>query len=147
MVLKIVYDQVSILFTGDIEKEAERYLVRKLPLSDISSTILKAPHHGSKNSGSSAFLRAVRPEVTVISTRRQSWYPMPAPSTLKRLEALPTRIYRTDLHGAVTITTDGKSYRISTWADERQKSLLKRIFSLSRISLRILLQQVHINRL
>ncbi|MGA1791811.1 MAG: DNA internalization-related competence protein ComEC/Rec2, partial [bacterium] len=135
MVLRIVYDEVSILFTGDIEKEAERHLVKKLRPSDLSSTILKAPHHGSKNSGSSSFLNAVRPEITVISTRKQSWYPMPAPSTMKRLEALPTRIYRTDLEGAVTITTNGKSYQISTWADERQKSLLKRAFNLFGISL------------
>ena len=134
MVLRIVYDEVSILFTGDIEKEAERYLVKKLLPYELSSTILKAPHHGSKNSCSSAFLNPVRPEVTIISTRKQSWYPMPAPSTIKRLEALPTRIYRTDLHGAVTLSTDGKSYRISTWANDRQKSILMGLCHTPRVS-------------
>ena len=128
MVLKIIYDSVSILFTGDIEKEAERYLVKYLQKEVLASTILKVPHHGSKNSNSLVFLEAVQPEVSVISTRQTSWYPLPAPSALKRLEALPTRIYRTDRDGAITLLTDGKGYHITTWIDYQTAKLLLRCF-------------------
>ncbi|MGA1841242.1 MAG: DNA internalization-related competence protein ComEC/Rec2 [bacterium] len=117
LVLKIIYDRVSILFTGDIEKEAERYLVKYLPEGDLASTILKVPHHGSKNSNSVVFLKGVNPEVSIISTRQTSWYPLPAPSALKRLEALPTRMYRTDRNGVITLSTDGKEYGITTWME------------------------------
>ncbi|MGA1842471.1 MAG: ComEC/Rec2 family competence protein [bacterium] len=128
LVLKIVYDNVSILFTGDIEKEAERYLVKYLPDGDLASTILKVPHHGSKNSNTVGFLKAVQPEASILSTRQTSWYPLPAPSSLKRLEALSTRIYRTDRDGAITLSTDGKGYSISTWMEYQTAKPLLRWF-------------------
>jgi competence protein ComEC len=128
MVLKIIYDNISILFTGDIEKEAERYLVKYLPKGNLASTILKVRHHGSKNSNSVMFLKAVKPEVSVLSTRQTSWYPLPAPSALKRLETLPTRIYRTDRVGAVTLSTDGNEYHINTWMDYQTAKPLFRWF-------------------
>jgi competence protein ComEC len=128
MVLKIIYDNVSILFTGDIEKEAERYLVKYLPKGDLASTILKVPHHGSKNSNSIMFLKAVNPEISVLSTRQNSWYPLPAPSAIKRLEALPTRIYRTDHDGAITLYTDGKEYHITTWMEYQTAQPFLRYF-------------------
>jgi len=128
MVLKIVYGEISILFTGDIEKEAERYLVKKLPKGTLSSTILKSPHHGSKNSNSLLFMEAVKPEVTVISTRQSSWHPLPAPSTIKRMETLPSRIYRTDRDGTITLSTDGKGYCIQTWLEYQSLMPVLRIF-------------------
>jgi competence protein ComEC len=128
MVLKIIYDNVSILFTGDIEKEAERYLVKYLQKEDLASTILKVPHHGSKNSNSVMFLKAVQPETSVLSTRQTSWYPLPAPSALKRLETLSTRIYRTDCDGAITLSTDGKEYHITTWIEYQTALPLLRWF-------------------
>jgi competence protein ComEC len=128
MVLKIIYDNVSLLFTGDIEKETERYLIKYLPEGNLVSTILKVPHHGSKNSNSLLFLKAVQPKVSVLSTRQTSWYPLPAPSALKRIEALPTRIYRTDHDGAITLSTDGKEYYISTWMEYQTAKPLLRWF-------------------
>ena len=125
MVLKIVYDEVSILFTGDIEKEAERYLIQKIPARSLAATILKAPHHGSKNSNTELFIKTVRPKVTVISSRQSSWYPLPAPSTLKRLKAFPTEIFRTDLDGAIYLSTDGKNYHMHTWQESQAPFLLR----------------------
>jgi len=63
MVLKLVYGKVSILFTGDIEEAAEKRLVESLPEDELASTMLKASHHGSKNSSSALFLNAVKPAI------------------------------------------------------------------------------------
>ncbi|MGA1844142.1 MAG: DNA internalization-related competence protein ComEC/Rec2, partial [bacterium] len=129
MVLKVTFHDVSLLFTGDIEKEAERYLVDRLPEGVLASTVLKAPHHGSKHSGTLPFLRAVSPRITVLSTRRNSWYPLPAPSTIKRIQSLPTMIYRTDLHGAITLHTNGATCLVTTWEEsQRQTPLLKSLY-------------------
>jgi len=127
MVLKITYDRVSTLFTGDIEREAEGYLIEKCPNGFLASTILKSPHHGSKNSNTERFIKAARPEMTVISGRQSSWYPLPAPSALKRLETFPTKIFRTDLDGAIFISTNGKKYHVHTW-QELQIPLFLRIY-------------------
>ncbi|MGA1842468.1 MAG: hypothetical protein ACMUIU_17780 [bacterium] len=68
----------------------------------------------------------MNPEVSVISTRQTSWYPLPAPSALKRLEALQTRIYRTDNDGAITLSTDGEEYQITTWMEyQKAKPVIK----------------------
>ena len=54
----------KVLLTGDIEKEGESLLLgEKLKRADV----LKAAHHGSKNSTSEEFLKLVRPELTIIS--------------------------------------------------------------------------------
>lgn len=113
VVLKITYGHVSFLFPGDAERQAESYLVRKFG-GRLRATVLKAPHHGSKTSSTAAFLRAVRPEVTVISCGRGNRYGHPHPGTLARLGRIGTKIYRTDLDGSVDITTDGRTYRVET---------------------------------
>ncbi|MBN2372767.1 DNA internalization-related competence protein ComEC/Rec2 [bacterium] len=134
LVLKIVYDRISILFTGDIEKEAEGFLVQNIGKGELASTILKAPHHGSKYSCSQEFLMAVNPDTAVISTRNISWYPFPDPATIERMENIGITIYRTDKDGAVTISTDGKQFVTDTWLKNQNASsildgLVKSIFN------------------
>lgn len=112
--IKIVYQQFSALLAADLEQEAEARLLQhgdRLP-----STMLKAGHHGSKTSSTAEFLRAVRPAVTLISCG-PSTFIHPAPETLARLAAARTRVYRTDLHGALTVRSQGTRYQVSTFKD------------------------------
>jgi competence protein ComEC len=64
IVLRLGYGEVSFLFTGDAEKEAEKILLNQKTL--LKSTILKVGHHGSNTSSSPEFVKAVKPEVAVI---------------------------------------------------------------------------------
>jgi competence protein ComEC len=77
LVLKLIYGSVSFLFTGDIEQEAEAFLVQTG--RDVSATVLKVPHHGSRTSSSEAFLQAVSPRIAVFSVQRESRFGHPAP--------------------------------------------------------------------
>jgi competence protein ComEC len=106
LVLRCQYGSRSILFPGDIEGVAEKELVQ-LSGSDIASTVLVAPHHGSKTSSTDVLLAATDPEFVVISAGWNNRFGFPHPSVLKRYQNHGCRIYRTDLNGAVTITTDG----------------------------------------
>jgi competence protein ComEC len=108
IVMRLVYGDISFLFTGDLEKEGEE---RVLP-SVRSSTVLKVGHHGSSTSTSDEFLRAVNPQVAVISVGKRNRYRHPSSSTMQRLLAAGVKVYRTDENGAVTVRTDGKSYAI-----------------------------------
>ena len=110
VVAKLVYGQVSFLFTGDMEKQAERDILDK----DLGSTILKVGHHGSRSSTSAHFLRKVNPEAAVISLGVNNDYGHPHEITLKKLEKAKVKVYRTDLQGTIQVITDGKQYQIKT---------------------------------
>jgi len=112
LVLKISYQQVSFLFTGDIEWEAEKDLLEFG--EKLQSTILKVPHHGSRNSSSDPFLQMVSPQAAIFSARKYGNLIFPHPETLARYQNLPCRIYRTDLDGAITVVTDGVNFIITS---------------------------------
>ena len=106
--LKLGYGKASFLFTGDCGLKCEDKLMEK---KGISADILKVSHHGSKHSTSNEFLKKVKPKLAVISVGKNS-YGHPANETLERLNAAGIDILRTDLDGAVVITTDGESYSL-----------------------------------
>ena len=118
-VLKLSYGAISFLFASDIEKEAEEYLVRKYG-NKLRSTILKVPHHGSKTSSTTRFINAVNPEVAVISAGFLNRFHHPAKKVIERYKKNSVVIYRTDLDGAITITTDGLKYKITTYIPSRE---------------------------
>jgi competence protein ComEC len=111
IVARLTYGSFSVLLTGDAEAPTEAFL---LGLPDLRATVLKVAHHGSRHSSDAAFLARVSPEVAVIQVSATNSYGHPAPQTLERLEAAGARIYRNDLHGTVTITSDGASYGVRT---------------------------------
>ena len=108
VVLRLVHGQVSFLLTADIEKEAEAWLTRST--HNLASTVLKAPHHGSRTSTSPIFLSAVRPAAAVISVGASNRYGHPHPEVKARLEATvgPDRLYTTAERGNIEFTTDGR---------------------------------------
>jgi competence protein ComEC len=113
LVLKLVYGGVSFLFTGDIEQEAEGFLLQTG--RDVGATVLKAPHHGSRTSSSEAFVQGVKPRVAVFSVPRDSRFGHPYPAVVERYRLLDALVFRTDEHGAITIRTDGQSVRIEPY--------------------------------
>lgn len=112
VVIRVTYNSFAMLFTGDSEQETERRLLAEQ--TDLSATILKVAHHGSKYSTTIAFLRAVQPKVAIISCGAANEYGHPAQRTLDRLKSVVQALHRTDLEGTITIYTDGASYRIET---------------------------------
>jgi competence protein ComEC len=116
LVLKLTYGAVSVLFTGDIEQEAESFMLQSG--EDLRATILKVPHHGSRTSSTEPFVRAVNPSVAVISVQRDSRFGHPHPLVVERYMTLGAHIFRTDAHGAITIRTDGRSLWVEPYIGE-----------------------------
>ncbi|MEW6096220.1 MAG: DNA internalization-related competence protein ComEC/Rec2 [bacterium] len=116
VVVKIVYNKISFLFTGDIENKPE---TRLLPFKDIlSSTVLKVPHHGGKNSYYPKFINLVNPKIGVIEVGRNNQFNLPDKQVLKNYEKRGTKIYRTDKHGAVIVSTNGEKTWVKTMVRE-----------------------------
>ena len=121
LVLKIESNNASILFTGDIETEAEENLTR---LGNwLKSDIIKVPHHGGRTSSSTGFIQTVSPQTAVISVGRNNPYKHPHPETLKRYEDEGVRVFRTDTNGAVTIISKANTYEVKTYGDSRLKKV------------------------
>ncbi|MEM2964344.1 MAG: ComEC/Rec2 family competence protein [Candidatus Bathyarchaeia archaeon] len=110
LVIKMVYGQVSFLFTGDVGSEVESHLTR----FNIDVDVLKVAHHGSVAGTSRRFLQATTPLVALISVGAENPYGHPDQETLSRLASAGAAVYRTDRHGTVTVSTDGDSFLVST---------------------------------
>jgi competence protein ComEC len=108
VVLRLVYNETSFLFTGDIFQEAEREILHQG--YKLNSPVLKVAHHGSSTSSSSPFLAAVDPQVAVICVGEDNPFGHPNEETLARLreKVSEDRIYLTSEHGSITFTTDGE---------------------------------------
>ena len=87
------------LFTGNLEEKGEKDLLKQYP--DLEVDILKASQHGSKKSSSLAFLETLKPEFTLISVGKNNRTKLPHQETLTRLEAINSKVYRTDQQGAI----------------------------------------------
>ena len=111
LVVKVSFGNISFLFPGDIMIEAEKELV-KLSGADLGCDVLLAPHHGSRSSSSQLFLNRVQPEITVISAGWKNRFRFPHPAVLTAYQNHGCRIFRTDLNGAIIITTDGNQLTV-----------------------------------
>lgn len=113
-VIRLTWRDVSFLLAADIEKPAEDGLLASG--QDLRSTVLKVPHHGSRSSSTRAFLDAVRPSVSVVSSGKDNQFGHPAPDVVGRLDDYGP-VYNTAESGAVHFETDGARLWISTERD------------------------------
>ena len=107
LVLMLRFKNVSVLLVGDIEKEAEGWMLRKG--YSLKADILKVPHHGSSSSSSPIFLERVNPRCAILSVGERNIARLPHPEVLKRYKQLGIRLFRTDKQGAITVLTDGEN--------------------------------------
>ena len=78
VVARVDYGEASILFTGDLEEEAIQKLVQKFQgTAMLDSDIYLVGHHGSKNGSTLDMVRAITPEIAVLSfgdpDRQEAW--------------------------------------------------------------------------
>jgi competence protein ComEC len=111
IVVKLFYKNADFLFTGDIEKAAEKKLL--VWQNILQSDILKVSHHGSVTSTNLEFLDKVNPSIAVITVGKNN-FGHPSQNTIERLENRNIQIYRTDEDGTIIIRTNGQEYWIRT---------------------------------
>ena len=114
MVLELRHGDVSVVLTGDIGREVEREIVPLLDPAPI--VVLKMAHHGSLTSSDERFLDHLQPALAIVGAGRNNHFGHPAPRVLARYRARAIPVYRTDKHGQIDISTDGKTVNVSTFA-------------------------------
>lgn len=106
VVVRIVFNKNSFLFTGDISAKAEKQIVAS---ESVASNVLKVSHHGSKYSTSGVFLAAVSPAFAVISDGKNNSYGHPALEVLQILDKFGIKVLRTDQIGDIIIESNGNN--------------------------------------
>lgn len=110
LVLKIQNQDFSSLFTSDIDRELEKYLIEKFSLK---SDILKIAHHGSKYSSDFNFIKEVNPSLALIGVGANR-YGHPAGEVINEFKKLKIPIFRTDQDGTIYIFKKNNKFIVET---------------------------------
>lgn len=121
IVLKITYGETAFLFAGDAEIIAERAMLERG--ANLRANVLKAANHGGDKSTSSSFFRETAAENVVVSAAGAGGYP--GEEFVNLMEIAAVNLYRTDLHGDITCTSDGKTVAFSTEKEAKAEELFK----------------------
>lgn len=114
LVLKIVYGNTSVLMLGDVEAEAEQQLVARYG-SMLKSDVVKVAHHGSRSSSTAELVRVTHPKYSIVSCGRHNHFGHPHRSVLSRWLRSGAEVLRTDLAGAIILTSNGTTFRQLPW--------------------------------
>jgi hypothetical protein len=122
LVFSLSLGQVDFLLTGDMEREAEEWLVGSGLLEEHE--VLKLGHHGSRSSSSAAFLDVLQPLVALGGTGRDNRYGFPHASVSRRILRAGSRMFWSARHGTLRTCTDGWTLRAEQLVDGRVVSEL-----------------------
>lgn len=103
LVVLLRYAGRRLLFTGDLEAEGEASLLASAGAA-VRADVVKVPHHGSRTSSTPAFVAATAAGAAIVSCGPGNQFGFPAPAVLARWQESGARVWRTDLHGQVTVT-------------------------------------------
>lgn len=91
-------ENIKILFTGDISKNAEADLIKIYP--KIKVDILKVAHHGSNTSSSTVFLSAIDFKIAIAMNGYNNTFGFPHPAVISRFSSY--LLYNTSDFGTIT---------------------------------------------
>ena len=109
------YGDFSMVFTGDMPKEAEEAMLSAIKKEGQSPSvdIVKLAHHGSKTSSSPIFLAETKGSFALFSYGKNNRYGHPHKITLEKCSYFRLIPLETAKVGEIQIKTDGKKYKIS----------------------------------
>jgi len=113
-VLKVTAGAASVLLAADVEQKSEREMLMSVP-EKLRAQILLVPHHGSRTSSSAEFVTRVNPDIALVAAGFRNRFGHPKDDVLDRYRELGSRIYRTDLDGALLIETGSDAVKIQRY--------------------------------
>lgn len=117
-VVKISDGTTTLLLTGDITKRQEKQLLAHYP--NLQADILISPHHGSKTSSSSEFVKQLNPKFVVHSSVARANWQLPHPNVVSRYQHQGAQQFMTHQMGGIRLTVTNKNI-IPTTARAQRK--------------------------
>lgn len=103
---RLDYHDFSILFLGDLEKQAENDLLTSG--INLRATVLKVAHHGGRTSATSeTLLQVIKPKIAVVSADYPPKGGIPNMEVIERLKQYCSKVYWTGRDGALTVSSSG----------------------------------------
>ena len=118
LVLRVCLKDTCILLPGDLESQGEELLLASVPPEKLRATIVKAGHHGSRTSSSSAFVAATKPQHVVLCTGRHNTFNFPSAEVVARWREAGATLWDTAVHGEIRIVLDGEHVDVRPFRDE-----------------------------
>lgn len=103
---KLTYNKISFMFTGDMGYNDGEIEALNSGI-DLKSNVLKVGHHGSTYSSGRDFLRAVKPDYSVITTSNYTTTGHPHTASLNRLEYYSKKIFQSKTDGTILFQSNG----------------------------------------
>jgi competence protein ComEC len=107
LIAKLSDDQTDILITGDAEIEALQLAYEKYGAL-LKADILLVPHHGSDDALHINFLKAVDPEIALISAGDNPQYDASRKVVFEAMRLLEINIWRTKRDGRILVSYDSE---------------------------------------
>ncbi|MDD5580742.1 MAG: DNA internalization-related competence protein ComEC/Rec2 [Methylobacter sp.] len=119
-VLKIQSEHGAVLLTGDIEAEAESWLVKTYG-NDLKADVLIAPHHGSNTSSTITFLQAIQPAYVLIPAGYRNQFGHPHKDVLLRYRNIKAKSLNVADRGAIQINFRNTPFTLQTMRETESK--------------------------
>lgn len=119
-VLAIRIGEQQVLLTGDIERRAEAALLSK-HATTLFSTVLVAPHHGSRSSSAPAFVQATNPQYVVFTAGYRNRFHHPHPEVVQRYRQQGAELLASDVDGALRFELDGQLVRLERYRQQARR--------------------------
>jgi len=129
-VLRISYGDNTVLITGDIEKQVEKYLI--MNSADLEADILLVPHQGSKTSSTAKFIDAVKPSLALIAAGYLNHYGHPHPKVVERYQTRNIELLSTIDAGSIQLELS-----LTGWQLEPYRVSQKRFWQHRKITQRL----------
>lgn len=119
-VLHIQGQYHSALLPGDIGVKEEASLIGRSQ-EMLRAEVVVIAHHGSLTSSSSQFVQQVRAQHAIAQAGYLNRFAHPAPAVEKRWREALVRVWRTDMHGAVTAQSHATGLDVYSQSERRKR--------------------------
>ena len=113
LVLRLVYDELSVLLTSDIESDGEAVLLANNP--NLHAQVWQLNNSGADNANSAAFLDQLHPRLAILSIDANNVFALPDQTVVDSLAARGIPLLRTDELGSIELISDGKQMWWQSW--------------------------------
>nr|WP_259650699.1 MULTISPECIES: DNA internalization-related competence protein ComEC/Rec2 [unclassified Shewanella] len=127
----------SVLLSGDIEKRAEHRLLDKTheqATRRLKSTLLIAPHHGSKTSSTESFIDAVSPELVLFPAGYKNRYGFPNSEVVLRYHQRNISTLTSGEQGQISILFNQQTMKIRTYRSDFAPFWYNQVFRFGQIN-------------
>jgi hypothetical protein len=128
VVLRLDYDNIRVLFPGDLNKQGARHLTANPGFgAEADAHVFKAPHHGS-HKFDLRFLQAVHPQISVISSGESPDHGHPRANFLGAIGKVSRTnkplLFSTELVAQFTVDDDARALDADYDADPTDPAML-----------------------